>query len=129
LTRSILAGVVPYGTQTHPADGTAGLVVTTADRARELADGEGVARIVGTGAARVGKAEMPKAPVPAAKAALDEAGLGFEDLDAVTTHNPFAAVDDLWFAGQMGVLLDPMNLHGCSPFRPRPWSAWRLSSA
>jgi hypothetical protein len=40
-------------------------------------------------------AQRPKAPVPAAKAALDEAGLGFEDLDAVTTHNPFA-VNDLW---------------------------------
>ena len=38
---------------------------------------------------------MPKAPVPAAKAALDEARLGFEDLDAVTTHNLFA-VNDLW---------------------------------
>jgi hypothetical protein len=38
---------------------------------------------------------MPKAPVPAAKAALDEAGLGFEDLDAVTTPNRFA-VNDLW---------------------------------
>jgi hypothetical protein len=38
---------------------------------------------------------MPKAPVPVAKAALDEAGLGFEDLDAVTIHNPFA-VNDLW---------------------------------
>jgi acetyl-CoA acetyltransferase len=86
---------VTHGTQTHPADGTAGLVVTTAGRARELAGSEGVARILGTGAARVGRAEMSKAPVPAAKAALDEAGLGFEDLDAVTTHNPFA-VNDLW---------------------------------
>ena len=37
-------GVVTYGTQTHPADGTAGLVVTTAARARELAGGEGIAR-------------------------------------------------------------------------------------
>ena len=56
---------------------------------------------------------MPKAPVPAAKAALDEARLGFEDLDAVTTHNLFA-VNDLWFASQTGVPLDRMNLHGCS---------------
>jgi acetyl-CoA acetyltransferase len=56
---------------------------------------------------------MPKAPVPVAKAALDEAGLGFDDLDAITTHNPFA-VNDLWFASQTGVPLDRMNLHGCS---------------
>jgi acetyl-CoA C-acetyltransferase len=106
-------GIVTYGSQTHPADGTAGLVVTTAGRARELAGGEGVARVLGTGAARVGKAEMPKAPVPAAKAALDEAGLGFDDVDAVTTHNPFA-VNDLWFASQTGIPLERMNLHGCS---------------
>jgi Thiolase, N-terminal domain len=50
-------GVVTYGTQTYPADGTAGLVVTTAGRVREPA-GEGVARILGTGAVGVGKAEM-----------------------------------------------------------------------
>jgi acetyl-CoA C-acetyltransferase len=44
---------------------------------------------------------MPKAPVPAAKAALNEARLGFEGLHAVTTHNLFA-VNDLWFASQTG---------------------------
>jgi len=106
-------GVVTYGTQTHPADGSAGLVVTTTERARELAGGEGIARILGTGTARVRKAEMPKAPVPAAKAALDEAGLGFGDLDAVTTHNPFA-VNDLWFSDQTGISLEQMNAYGCS---------------
>ena len=106
-------GVVTYGTQTHPADGSAGLVVTTTERARELAGGEGIARILGTGTARVRKAEMPKAPVPAAKAALDEAGLGFGDLDAVTTHNPFA-VNDLWFSDQTGIPLEQMNAYGCS---------------
>jgi acetyl-CoA acetyltransferase family protein len=106
-------GVVTYGTQTHPADGTAGLVVTTAERARELAGGQGVARILGTGSARVARAEMPKAPVPAAKAALDRAGLRFEQVDLVTTHNPFA-VNDLWFAAQTGIPLQRMNTYGCS---------------
>jgi acetyl-CoA acetyltransferase family protein len=106
-------GVVTYGTQTHPADGTAGLVVTTAARARELAAGEGIARILGTGVARVGRGEMPKAPVPAAMAALAEAGLGPADVDAVTTHNPFA-VNDLWFSQQTGIPLDKMNAYGCS---------------
>jgi acetyl-CoA C-acetyltransferase len=93
-------------------DGTAGLVVTTAGRARELAGGEGVARILGIGAAR-GQSGDAQGPAPAAKAALDEAGPGFEDLHAVTTHNPFA-VNDLWFAGQTGVPLDRINLHGRS---------------
>jgi acetyl-CoA C-acetyltransferase len=106
-------GVVTYGTQTHPADGTAGLVVTTAARARELAGGEGVAHILGTGVARVGRGEMPLAPVPAALAALDQAGLGPRDVDAVTTHNPFA-VNDLWFSQQTGIALERMNAYGCS---------------
>jgi acetyl-CoA acetyltransferase family protein len=106
-------GVVTYGTQTHPADGAAGLVVTTAARARELAGGEGIARILGTGVARVGRGEMPKAPVPAAMAALARAGLGPGDVDAVTTHNPFA-VNDLWFSQQTGIPLERMNAYGCS---------------
>ncbi len=106
-------GVVTFGSQTHPADGAAGLVVTRVDQARDLADGQGIARILGTGQCRVGVAEMPKAPVPAARAALDAAGLDFDDLDAVTTHNPFA-VNDVWFAEQTGLDLDRMNVHGCS---------------
>ncbi len=106
-------GVVTYGTQTHPADGTAGLVVTTAARAGELAGGEGIARILGTGVARVSKGEMPKAPVPAARAALDHAELSFGDVDAVTTHNPFT-VNDLWFSDQTGIPLERMNAYGCS---------------
>jgi acetyl-CoA acetyltransferase family protein len=105
-------GVVTYGSQTHPADGTAGLVVTGEARARELGRG-GVVRLLGSGTARVARAEMPKAPVPAAKAALDAAGLGFGDLDAVVTHNPFA-VNDVYFARQTGYPLEGMNTYGCS---------------
>lgn len=106
-------GVVTFGTQTHPADGTAGVVVTTAERARELAAGAGIARILGTGTSRVEKARMPKAPVPAARAALDRAGLDLDDVDVLTTHNPFA-VNDVWFAQQTGVDLEAMNPYGCS---------------
>ncbi|MBO0689433.1 MAG: thiolase family protein [Candidatus Dormibacteraeota bacterium] len=106
-------GVVSYGTQTHPADGCAGCVVTPAERARELADGNGVARILGTGLARVDKARMPRAPVPAAERALRSAGLGIGDVDLVTTHNPFA-VNDLWFTRQTGYPLERMNVYGCS---------------
>lgn len=106
-------GVITYGTQTHPADGCAGCVVTTVERARELSRGEGVARILGSGLARVEKARMPKAPVPAAERALADAGLPIADVDVVTTHNPFA-VNDLWFARQTGYPLERMNLYGCS---------------
>jgi acetyl-CoA acetyltransferase family protein len=106
-------GVTTYGSQTHPADGSAGVLVTTERRARELGQGEGVVRILASGVSRVGKAEMPKAPVPAARAALAGAGLDFPQLDAVTTHNPFT-VNDLWFARETGVALEDMNLYGSS---------------
>jgi acetyl-CoA C-acetyltransferase len=56
---------------------------------------------------------MPKAPVPAAEAALRSSGLWFQDLDAITTHNPFA-VNDLWFSRQTGVAVEDMNLFGSS---------------
>ncbi len=75
--------MVTAGSQTRPADGAAGHVVTTVDRARELAGGEGVARILGVGTCRVGRAMMPMAPVPAARAALADAGL---DLGARSTR-------------------------------------------
>lgn len=107
------AGVITYGSQTHPADGAAGMVVTSVDRARELAGGEGVARVLGTGFCRVGKALMPMAPVPAAQAALADAGLTLDDVDAVCTHNPFA-VNDVWFCSQTGYPAEKMNVHGSS---------------
>jgi len=106
-------GVVTFGTQTHPADGCAGCVVTSVERARELSRGGGVARILGTGLARVEKANMPKAPVPAARAALRDAGVDIKEVDVVTTHNPFA-VNDLWFSRQTGYPVERMNIYGCS---------------
>jgi acetyl-CoA acetyltransferase len=72
-----------------------------------------VVRLLGSGVSRVGKAEMPKAPVPAARQALAGAGLSFDDLNAISTHNPFT-VNDLWFAGQTGVAVEEMNVYGSS---------------
>lgn len=106
-------GVVSFGSQTHPADGTAGLVVTGEERARELSGGAGVARILGTGFARVERGRMPKAPVPAAAKALADAGIDISAIDVIKTHNPFA-VNDLWFARETGVDASAMNPYGCS---------------
>lgn len=102
-----------FATQTHPADGCAGAVVTDTVRARELARGEGIARILSTAMARVAKTHMPEAPVPAALAALADVGLRIQDIDVITTHNPFA-VNDLYFARQTGYPVDRMNAYGCS---------------
>jgi acetyl-CoA acetyltransferase family protein len=106
-------GVVTYGSQTHPADGTAGMVVTSEQHARELSPDGGVVRLLGLGFARVEKARMPKAPVPAARSALADAGLKIEEVDAIKTHNPFA-VNDVYFSRQMGVFLEDMNDYGSS---------------
>ena len=105
-------GVVTYGGQTHPADGTSGAIVTTRDRAAGLSH-EGVVRILSSAFARVGKGEMPKAPVPAAWRALEDAGLGIGDVDVVVTHNPFA-VNDIYFSRETRYPVDKMNLFGSS---------------
>lgn len=107
-------GTVTYGSQTHPADGNAGVVVTTRERARALArDPKVEVRVLSFGSARVEKGFMPMAPVPAARQALQRAGLEWKDLKAIKTHNPFA-VNDLYFARETGVSLEAMNQHGCS---------------
>jgi acetyl-CoA C-acetyltransferase len=106
-------GVVTFGSQTHPGDGTAGMVLSTVERARELAAGAGIARVLAVGFARAERARMPKAPVPAARRALADAGLDIGDLHVVTTHNPFA-VNDVYFARQTGFPVDKMNPYGCS---------------
>ena len=102
-----------FGSQTHPADGTAGAVVTTAEQARELSVGKGIIEILGFGTSRVEPARMPKAPVPAANRALAAAGIAISEVDVVTTHNPFA-VNDVYFSRQTGFPVEKMNPYGCS---------------
>lgn len=107
-------GTVTFGGQTHPADGNTALVVATPDKAREMsAAPELRIRIHGFGLARTDLAYMPEAPVPAAKRALDQAGMTIADIDAVNTHNPFA-VNDVVFADETGFDIDKMNSRGCS---------------
>lgn len=112
LPSAVADGVHTGASQTHPADGAAGALVTTTARARELSDGP-VAQILATGFARVAPTHMPEAPVPAALRALDAAGLTIRQVDAITTHNPFA-VNDIVFARETGVDAAKMNSFGCS---------------
>ena len=107
-------GTHSFGTQTHPADGNAGAIVTTRERARELSADKNIeVELLGFGQARVEKGYMPLAPAPAAQVALKRAGLGIKDVDAVKTHNPFAA-NDITFARETGFPLEKMNNFGCS---------------
>lgn len=107
-------GTVTFGGQTHPADGTAAIVVTTPEKAAELSrDPKIRVRLRGFGQSRTEKGHMPQAPVEAARRALDHAAIGIEAVDVVKSHNPFA-VNDIVFARETGFPLEKMNNYGCS---------------
>jgi acetyl-CoA acetyltransferase len=115
-------GVVSYGTQTHPADGSAGLVVASERTLAETGYDGPVARILATGFARVEPLAMPKAPVPAARSALADAGIEIGAVDVIKTHNPFA-VNDVWLARELGVDANEVNPFGSSLVYGHPQAA------
>ncbi|MHC4781368.1 MAG: thiolase family protein, partial [Planctomycetota bacterium] len=87
-------GTVTFGSQTFPADGNAGLVVTTQSKAAALSRDKNVeVRVVSYGEGRVEKGYMAKAIVPAGKDALAKAKISIGDVKAIKTHNPFAVND------------------------------------
>ena len=107
-------GTITFGGQTHPADGAAGMVVTTEAKARELsADSALTIKIAAFGQARAEKSLMPAATIPASRQALERAGIGIADLAAIKSHNPFA-VNDIIFARETGADLMSMNNYGSS---------------
>jgi len=108
-------GSVTFGTQTHPADGNAGMLLAAGrDRARSLAPKGAVdVQLLSYGQARVKKGFMPMAVVPAAAQALQRAGITAADLASVTSHNPFA-VNDVYLARELTLDPERMNRHGCS---------------
>jgi acetyl-CoA acetyltransferase family protein len=107
-------GTVTFAGQTHPADGNAGMIVTTREKARETSSNKGIEiEILGFGMARTEKGHMPMAVAPACRSALEAAGLGIADVDAVKTHNPFA-VNDIALSKETGFPVDKMNNYGCS---------------
>ena len=106
--------VLTFGAQTHPADGNAGMIVTSKEKADELsADSAVTIQIICYGYARAEKAHMPEAATLAAKAVLENAGIGVADLGAVKTHNPFT-VNDLAMAKLMGIDDKIFNNYGSS---------------
>ncbi|MES2948595.1 MAG: thiolase family protein, partial [Pseudomonadota bacterium] len=107
-------GTVTFGGQTHPADGNAGAIVTTRDLARSVSKNQGIEiEILSFGMARVEPGYMPMAPAPAALRALEQAGMGIAQVDAIKTHNPFA-VNDIALARDTGFAWERMNNYGSS---------------
>ncbi len=112
--RTMPDSILTVAAQTHAADGNAGMIVTTKEKANELSADKGVTiRIVSYGFGRVKKAHMPDAPVPAAKQAMERAGIVLSDLKAVKTHNPFS-VNDIIMRKEMGIDDKIFNNYGCS---------------
>ena len=107
-------GSVTFGAQTYPADGSAAIIVTTPECAQELSTDDSIEiEILGFGLARAELAYMPEATIPAARQALNQAGVAIAETDAIKLHNPFA-VNDIVFAKETGADLEAMNNYGCS---------------
>ena len=107
-------GVITFGSQTHPADGNCAVVVTTAERAKELSTDPNVSvQVVSYGYHRTKKAHMAMAVVPAAEMALRKAGMDAKDATVIKTHNPFAA-NDVYMAEQMNIDVNGFNNFGSS---------------
>jgi acetyl-CoA acetyltransferase family protein len=107
-------GTHSFGAQTHPADGNCGVIVTTRDNAKRLsADPKVEVQLASYGHSRAEKGFMPRAPVPAARMALERAGISIKDVKAVKTHNPFV-VNDLYFAREFGTDPAAANNYGSS---------------
>lgn len=106
--------VVTFGAQTHPADGNAGMVVTTEELAKEYSTDKSVTiQILAYGVARAKKGHMPFAPTPASQNALANAGITIGDVAAVKTHNPFS-INDLVMQKVLGVDEKIFNNYGSS---------------
>jgi acetyl-CoA acetyltransferase family protein len=107
-------GIHTFGSQTHPADGNCGIIVTTRDKAQALSADKNIeVQVVSYGYSRVKQGFMPSAPVPAAQMALENAGISIQDVKAIKTHNPFS-INDLNMAKVMGIDVMKMNNYGSS---------------
>ena len=105
-------GVHTFGAQTHPADGNAGIIVTTREKAKELSADPGVEiQVVSYGYARAKKGFMAMAVVPAVKMALEKADINIKNVKAIKTHNPFAS-NDIYLAQQMDIDVNGFNNYG-----------------
>jgi acetyl-CoA acetyltransferase len=114
LKPALPGGVISPAAQTHPADGNAGVIVTTKEKARELSHDKNVTiQILSYGYARSKKARMAAAVTPAATMALKNAGVEVKDLAAVKTHNPFI-VNDIVMGGLMKIPEKIFNNYGSS---------------
>ncbi|GAA4210379.1 thiolase family protein [Actinocatenispora rupis] len=90
-------GVVTAGTASQISDGSAALLVTTGEKARELGLTP-IARIHATAIAADDPVLMLTAPMPATRKVLDRAGLTVDDIGVFEVNEAFAPVPLAWLA-------------------------------
>jgi acetyl-CoA acetyltransferase len=107
-------GSVTFGGQTFPADGNAGMIVTSQERAKEFSgDPDIEIQLSAFAEGRTKKGYMPEANAPAVRRVLELAGVSLQDIKAIKTHNPFA-VNDCFLSNELGIPLEGMNNYGSS---------------
>jgi acetyl-CoA acetyltransferase len=105
---------VTAGMQTHASDGMATLLVTTADKAKELSPRPEIdIQFVAKAEVRTHPALMPEAPTLAVQKLLARTGLTMTDMAVVKSHNPFA-VNDAILAKVLKHDWRKVNNTGCS---------------
>ena len=104
---------VTTGTQTHASDGMATLLVTTAEKARDLSPRpEIVIQFVAKAEMRTHPALMPEAPTLAVQKLLARTGFTMADMAVVKSHNPFA-VNDAILSKVLGYDWRKVDKTGC----------------
>jgi acetyl-CoA acetyltransferase len=107
-------GTITFGGQTYPADGNAGMILTSREKARSLSKDPGIEiQVMAFAEGRAQKGYMPMANAPAVRRVLERAGIALEDVKAIKTHNPFA-VNDCFLSREFGLPLEAMNNYGSS---------------
>lgn len=103
-------GTVTAGNASGINDGAAALVLTTAEKAKELGI-KPLAKFVAGAAAAVDPAIMGIGPVDATKKALKKAGWTIADLELIEANEAFAA-QSLAVAKDLGFKMDIVNVNG-----------------
>ncbi len=103
-------GTVTAGNSSGLNDGAAALLLMSAEKASELGL-RPMARVVATAAAGVPPRTMGTGPTPAARKALQRAGLGMEDIRLVELNEAFA-VQSLAVMKELGLRSEITNVNG-----------------
>jgi acetyl-CoA acetyltransferase family protein len=103
-------GVVTAGNASGIGDGAAALVLANAAYAKAHGN-KPLARLVSWGIAGVDPRVMGIGPVPAARQALDRAGLSLADMDLVEVNEAFAP-QTVAVERTLGIDRDRLNVHG-----------------